>query len=74
MCVTDNAGNGFHFHMEIVKDGKNMMIENGKLSSTANKLIGGLSRYAPSLSAFGNTVASSILRLVPNHEASTKIC
>jgi len=68
------AGNGFHFHMEIVKDGKNMMIENGKLSATANKLIGGLSRYAPSLSAFGNTVASSFLRLVPNHEAPTKIC
>jgi glutamine synthetase len=68
------AGNGFHFHLEVVMDGKNMMVENGKLSAIARKLIGGLCRYAPSLSSFGNTVASSFLRLVPNYEAPTRIC
>ncbi len=68
------AGNGFHFHIEIAKDGRNMMVEKDKLAPVARKLIGGLCRYAPSLSAFGNTVASSFLRLVPNHEAPTKIC
>lgn len=68
------AGNGFHFHLELVKNGKNMMVKNGALSPAARKLIGGLCRYAPSLSAFGNTVASSFLRLVPNHEAPTRIC
>jgi glutamine synthetase len=30
--------------------------------------------YASTLSAFGNTVASSFLRLVPNQEAPTRIC
>jgi glutamine synthetase len=68
------AGNGFHFHIELVKDGRNMMVRNGELAPDALKLIGGLCRYAPTLSAFGNTVASSFLRLVPNHEAPTKIC
>jgi glutamine synthetase len=37
-------------------------------------LIGGLSHYAPSLTAFGNMVSSSYLRLVPNQEAPTKVC
>ncbi len=69
-----SAGNGFHFHMEIVKEGQSMMVEKDALSPVALRLIGGLCRYAPTLSAFGNTVASSFLRLVPNHEAPTKIC
>lgn len=68
------AGNGFHFHLEIRKDNLNVMVQDGKLSATARKLIGGLCHYAPSLSAFGNTVASSFLRLVPNYEAPTRIC
>jgi glutamine synthetase len=69
-----SAGNGFHFHMEIMRDGQSMMVKNGALSPEALRLIGGICRFAPTLSAFGNTVASSFLRLVPNHEAPTKIC
>ena len=69
------AGNGFHFHMELVKDGRNIMLDDeGVLSEPARRLIGGLVHYASSLSAFGNTVASSFLRLVPNQEAPTRIC
>jgi len=69
------AGNGLHFHMELVADGHNMMSsEDGTLSPAARKLIGGLVHYASTLSAFGNTVASSFLRLVPNQEAPTRIC
>jgi len=69
------AGNGLHFHMELMKDGHNIMSqEDGKLSEEAHKLIGGLVDYASTLSAFGNTVASSFLRLVPNQEAPTRIC
>ncbi|MEW6073737.1 MAG: glutamine synthetase family protein [Planctomycetota bacterium] len=68
-------GNGFHFHLELVRDGRNVMVdEDGKLSEPALRLIGGLVRYAATLSAFGNTVASSFLRLVPNQEAPTRIC
>jgi glutamine synthetase len=69
------AGNGLHFHLELIKDGHNVMTdEDGALSDDALKLIAGLVQHASTLSAFGNTVASSFLRLVPNHEAPTRIC
>ena len=69
------AGNGFHVHMDVMRDGKNVMNEkNGELSAEAKKLIGGLCTYADSLTAFGNTVSSAYLRLVPNQEAPTRIC
>ena len=69
------AGNGFHVHMELLREGKNVMTaSNGTLSCEALRLIGGLVHYAATLSAFGNTVASAYLRLVPNQEAPTRIC
>lgn len=69
------AGNGLHVHMEVMNDCKNMMNdEDGKLSANARKIIGGLCEYADSLTAFGNTVSSAYLRLVPNQEAPTRIC
>lgn len=69
------AGNGFHVHVELLKNGVNCMRdENGELSSEARKLIGGLCTYADSLTAFGNTVSSAYLRLVPYQEAPTRIC
>ncbi len=69
------AGNGLHFHLQLVKNGKNVMtIPDGSLSEAARRVVGGLCRYAESLTAFGNTVASSYLRLVPNQEAPTYVC
>lgn len=69
------AGNGLHIHLELLKNRKNLMInKNGDLSNEAKKLIGGLCKYADSLTAFGNTVSSAYLRLVPNQEAPTRIC
>ena len=68
------AGNGFHFHLELKKDGRNAMVgSDGKLSEPALRLIGGLCEYADSLTAFGNTIASSYLRLVPDQEAPTRV-
>lgn len=68
------AGNGFHFHLELKKNGKNIMLDaNRRLSNFAIRLIGGLCEYADSLTAFGNTVSSSYFRLVPDQEAPTKI-
>lgn len=70
-----SAGNGLHFHMELHKDGRSVMSgPDGKLSDEARRLIGGLCEYADSLTAFGNTVSSAYLRLVPNQEAPTCIC
>ncbi|MFH1756193.1 MAG: glutamine synthetase family protein [Candidatus Latescibacterota bacterium] len=69
------AGNGMHVHVGLMKDGKNIMIGKDKnLSGEAKKLIGGLCTYADSLTAFGNTVSSAYLRMVPNQEAPTRIC
>jgi glutamine synthetase len=70
-----HAGNGLHIHMEARKAGRNAMTdEKGLLSETARKIIGGLCTYAQTLTAFGNTVSSAYLRLVPNQEAPTRVC
>ena len=68
------AGSGLHIHMRIVKDGKNMMLDNGVLSETARKAIAGMMELAPSITAFGNTNPTSYFRLVPHQEAPTNIC
>lgn len=69
-----NAGSGLHFHMELLLDNNNIMTNaKGELSDVAKKAIGGLLRFAPSLTAFGNTIAASHLRLVPGQESPTKL-
>jgi glutamine synthetase len=68
------AGNGLHFHLELKRADKNIMVgSGGKLSEPALCLIGGLIEYADSLTAFGNTLSSSYLRLVSGQEAPTRI-
>lgn len=68
------AGSGLHFHMLMEKDGKNIMLENKELSTEAKKIIAGILDLADALTAFGNTVPTSYLRLVPGQEAPTYIC
>jgi glutamine synthetase len=73
--IVGHAGSGLHIHFRLVKDGKNMLVdESGFLNETAKKMIGGVLEMAPSLTAFGNTVPTSFLRLVPHQEAPTNIC
>jgi len=74
--IVGHAGSGLHIHSRLVKDGKNMMIDEEKkgLSDTAKRLISGFLHLSPSLTAFGNTVPTSFLRLVPHQEAPTSIC
>ncbi len=68
------AGTGLHFHMELLRENNNIMTNaRGELSTVARQAIGGLLRYAPSLTAFGNTVAASHLRLVPGQESPTRL-
>jgi glutamine synthetase len=68
------AGSGMHIHMMLEKDGKNLMVEGGKLSDTAKSMIAGILDLSKSLTAFGNTIPTSYLRLVPHQEAPTNIC
>lgn len=68
------AGSGLHIHTKVVKDGRNMYIEDGALTDVAKTVIAGILDAAPSLTAFGNTNPTSYLRLVPHQEAPTNIC
>jgi glutamine synthetase len=68
------AGSGMHFHMLVEKDGQNLMVEDGKLSPLARKMVAGILDAADALTAFGDTIPTSYLRLVPHQEAPTNIC
>jgi len=72
--VVGHAGSGLHIHTKLVKAGKNVMIEGNVLSDLAKRNIAGYLSLAPSLTAFGNTVPVSYLRLVPHQEAPTNMC
>lgn len=68
------AGSGMHFHTRLVKDGVNQFATGAGLTDVARRVIGGYLSHAASLTAFGNTVPSSFLRLVPHQEAPTSVC
>ena len=68
------AGSGLHIHFMIMKDGHNMMLENGHLSDIAKRAIAGILEYAPAITAMGNKVPTSYFRLVPHQEAPTSVC
>jgi len=68
------AGSGMHIHLLLEKDGHNVMIDNGRLSDTARKMIAGILDLSKALTAFGNTIPTSYMRLVPHQEAPTAIC
>lgn len=68
------AGSGLHIHTRLMKNGKNHMVENGKISDTAKKAIAGYLSLSKALTAFGNTNPTSYFRLVPHQEAPTNIC
>ena len=68
------AGSGLHIHTRLMKDGKNVMIDEHGLSDVAKTAIAGFLDCAPSLTAFGNTNPTSYFRLVPHQEAPTNIC
>lgn len=72
--IVGHAGSGLHIHTRVIKDDKNMIADCNGLNDNGKKLIAGMLGLAGSLSAFGNTVPTSYLRLVPHQEAPTNIC
>jgi len=72
--VVGHAGSGLHIHTRLTRGKQNVLVEGGHLSDTARKAIAGYLRLARSLTAFGNTIPLSYLRLVPHQEAPTNIC
>jgi len=72
--IVGHAGSGMHVHTRLVKNNINLMSDENGLTDIAKKVIVGFLKLAPSLTAFGNTVPTSFLRLVPHQEAPTSIC
>jgi glutamine synthetase len=72
--IAGQAGSGLHIHTRFMKDERNAMTDGAGLNDTARKIIAGFLMCAESLTAFGNTVPTSFLRLVPHQEAPTSIC
>lgn len=70
-----HAGNGMHIHLCALKNGANVVADSrGSLSSSALKIIGGILRFAPSLSAFGNPTPVSYFRFLARKESPMHIC
>lgn len=68
------AGSGLHIHFKLMKEGRNVMLADGKLSNEAKRAIAGILEYSDAITAFGNKVPTSYFRLVPHQEAPTSIC
>ncbi len=74
--LNNEAGNGMHVHMLLMKDDKPLFYdENGysQLSETAHYFIGGILKHIASLCAFTNPSTNSYRRLVPGFEAPVTI-
>lgn len=71
----EHAGSGMHIHLCGLRNNKNI-IENsdGNISTAGKKMIGGILKFAPSLTAFGNTVPVSYLRFFSRQESPISIC
>ncbi|MCH8613271.1 glutamine synthetase family protein [Arsenicicoccus dermatophilus] len=72
--IVGQAGSGMHFHTRLSRDGRYTFSDGQGLTEDARKVIAGYLQRAASLTAWGNTVPTSYLRLVPHQEAPTSIC
>ena len=68
------AGSGLHIHFKLMDGDTNVMTRDGRLSDEARKAIAGILEMSPAITAFGNKVPTSYLRLGPHQEAPTNIC
>lgn len=74
--VYQEAGNGMHVHMLLLKDGQPVFSDdNGyaHLSETAHYFMGGLLKHISSLCALTNPSTNSFKRLVPGFEAPVTV-
>jgi glutamine synthetase len=70
-----HAGTGMHIHMCTLRNGENIVANpDGTLSKEALRMIGGILKFAPSLSAFGNPTPVSYLRFIARKESPMHIC
>jgi glutamine synthetase len=73
--AAEHAGTGMHIHTCALRSGKNLVAStDGTLSIEAKKMIGGILKFAPSLSAFANPAPISYLRFIARKESPMHIC
>jgi len=71
----EHAGTGMHVHLCAVKGHKNIVADQHRsLSSEAQKIIGGILKFAPSLCAFANPTPVSYMRFIARKESPMHIC
>lgn len=72
------AGNGFHVHMQLLKDGKSLFAGSDSnyagLSEMAMQFMGGILAHTPALMAITAPTTNSYKRLVKGYEAPVAIC
>jgi len=74
--IYNEPGNGLHFHMYLIKNGKSIFYNEDHLSGlseTALYFMGGILKHARSLSAFTNPSTNSYKRLFSGFEAPCAI-
>jgi len=74
--VYQEAGNGMHVHMLLLKDGEPVFSDDegySHLSKTAHYFMGGLLKHISSLCAITNPSTNSFKRLVPGFEAPVTV-
>jgi len=73
--VLEHAGNRMHIHLYGLKKDKNIITDSkGNLTVKAKQMIGGILKFAQSLTAFGNTTPVSYLRFISRKESPADIC
>lgn len=70
----EGAGNGLHIHSRLVRNGASTIVNKMGINDTRRRLIAGYLSAARALTAFGNTVPTSYLRLTAGGEAPEGIC
>ncbi len=64
------AGNGFHIHQYLTKNGENIFADKEKgISDTLRYFVGGILKHVDAMTAIFNPSTNSYKRLVPGHEA-----
>ena len=73
--AVEHVGTGMHIHICALRNGKNIVANPDRtLSMEAKKMMGGILRFAPSLSAFANPTPISYLRFIARKESPMHIC
>ena len=71
--IHGEAGNGFHLHQYLVKQGTNLFSGRDALTDLARCYVGGLLTHGRSLMAWTNPSTNSYRRLVPGFEAPVNL-